>query len=214
MSMRLCIIDDHPLFLDGMTAALCRLEEGIEVIPAADAEQGLAVAAREALDMVLIDLKLPGIDGITAIGEFHRRFPSLPIVVLSAMEREEDMRRAIHAGALGYIPKASSMNELLHAIRQVQEGKVYLPTPMMTQFGGENRRIVNADSIDADKLSFRQMEVLVRLCEGLTNRQIATDLDLSEKTVKSHVTTIFRALGVVNRTQAVLAAKKLGISVA
>ncbi len=214
MSLRLLVIDDHPLFLEGIAAILRQLEPGIHIITAADAEQGLAAAGRETPDMVLLDLSLPDIDGFTAIGEFHRRFPSLPVVVLSAREREADMRRAIDAGALGYIPKSSSPRVLMEALRQVQQGTVYLPESVSasTVYTGTERRPASPVVSAVEELSLRQMDVLVCICQGLSNKQIATELGLSEKTVKSHVTGIFRALGVVSRTQAVLAARNLGMT--
>lgn len=213
MSMRLLVIDDHPLFLAGIAAILHKLEPEMIIVMANDAEQGLAAAERKLPDLVLLDLNLPGIDGFTAIGEFHRRFPALPVVVLSAMEREADMRRAIEAGALGYIPKSSSPRLLMEALLQVQQGTVYLPVPGSTDAAcliSERRAASHVDS-NQEELSLRQVEVLAQICQGLSNKQIATELGLSEKTVKSHVTGIFRCLGVVSRTQAVLAAKKLGM---
>lgn len=213
MSLRLLIIDDHPLFLEGISAILRQLEPDIHIITAADAERGLAAVGRETPDLVLLDLSLPDIDGFTAIGEFHRRFPSLPVVVLSARERETDMRRAVAAGALGYIPKSSSPRVLLEALRLVQQGVVYLPVPMsfsICYIGTERRPMSPVVSGGAD-LSLRQLEVLAQICLGHSNKQIALDLGLSEKTIKSHVTSIFRTLRVVSRTQAVLVAKNLGM---
>lgn len=211
--MRLLLIDDHPLFLEGIAAFLRKLEPDMFIVTATDAEQGFAVAKLSQPDLVLLDLSLPGIDGFTAIGEFRRRFPSLPVVVLSAMEREVDMRRAIEAGAIGYIPKSSSPRMLLDALRRVQQGTVYLPIPnsIDTTFRKNERRAETPVESDQGELSLRQMEVFVQICQGLSNKQIAAELGLSEKTVKSHVTAIFRALGVVSRTQAVLAARKLGL---
>jgi two-component system, NarL family, nitrate/nitrite response regulator NarL len=213
MALRLLVIDDHPLFLEGMVAVLRRLDADIVVHKATTAELGLELAEHESLDLVLIDLNLPGIDGFTAIGEFHSRFPSLPVVVLSAMEREQDMQRAIEAGALGYIPKSSTSRTLFEALRQVQEGNIYLPDSSSPSYIGIERRVLldESEKEAMEELSIRQMEVLARLCQGMSNKAIANDLELAEKTVKSHVTIIFRALGVVNRTQAVLAAKRMGV---
>ncbi len=215
MSLRLLVIDDHPLFLDGIVAILHRLEPDIHVVTACDVSRGIGEIEREMPDIVLLDLSLPGIDGFTAIGEFHRRFPSLPVVVLSARERETDMRRAVEVGALGYIPKSSSPRMLMEALRQVQQGLVYLPELMsqsLCYIGAERRPLVPVVS-GGEGLSLRQLEVLSRICQGHSNKQIALDLGLSEKTIKTHVTGIFRALGVVSRTQAVLVARKPGMYV-
>ena len=213
MALRLLVIDDHPLFLDGMVAVLRRMEADIVIHKATDAETGIALAEHVPLDMVLIDLNLPGIDGYTAIGEFHRRHPSLPVVVISAYEREQDIQQAIQAGAMGYIPKSSNSQTLFDALRHIQEGNVYLPTQTVSTYQGQEHRSkpTATTQVSPEILSLRQMEVLVRLCQGKTNKAIALELNLSEKTVKSHVTLIFRALGVVNRTQAILAARRLGI---
>ena len=215
MSLRLLVIDDHPLFLDGIVAILHRLEPDIQIATACDVSQGIAEIERATPDIVLLDLSLPDADGFTAIGEFHRRYPSLPVVVLSARERETDMRRAVEVGALGYIPKSSSPHMLMEALRQVQQGIVYLPEPMsqsLCYIGTERRPPVPVLS-GGEGLSPRQLEVLSRICQGHSNKQIAMDLGLAEKTIKSHVTGIFRALGVVSRTQAVLVANKLGMYV-
>jgi DNA-binding NarL/FixJ family response regulator len=213
MALRLLVIDDHPLFLEGLSSVLRRMDAGMLVYKSMSAEQGFEIVDRTPLDMVLIDLHLPGMDGLTAIRHLHRRHKSPPVVVLSAMERESDIQRAIEAGAMGYITKSSSSHQLFEALRQIQEGITYLPPNSTSAYRGvERRAIPDAIEMEAvEDLSLRQMEVLTRLCQGLPNKVIAKELDLSEKTVKWHVTTIFRALGVVNRTQAVLAAKRLGL---
>lgn len=206
MPLSLLLIDDHPLFLEGMASVLRRFDRDVRVHTATSAEDGLAAAERDGADLVLLDLSLPGIDGITAIGEFRRRLPSIPVVILSASDREDDAQSAIDRGALGYIPKSSSTTELFTALRHVLAGNLYFPT----------RGLVRSEPTDeqsaaADTLSLRQMEVMTLLCLGKSNKLIAREMSLSEKTVKSHVTAIFRALGVINRTQAVLAAKRLGL---
>lgn len=206
MPLSLLLIDDHPLFLEGMASVLRRFDSDVRVVLAANAEAGLCAAERENVDLVLLDLSLPGIDGIGAIGEFRRRLPSVPVVILSASEREEDIHGAINRGALGFIPKSSSTKQLFAALQHVLAGNVYTPTRELTQTG------LTIDRPDRpDTLSLRQMEVLALLCLGNSNKLIAQEMSLSEKTVKAHVTAIFRSLGVVNRTQAVLAAKRLGL---
>jgi len=212
MPLQILVIDDHPLFLEGMAAVLRRFEHGVAVDTATSAESGLRAARASTYDIVLLDLALPGMDGFTALREFHRSFPSLPVVVLSATEHPEDMHRAIEFGALGFIPKSSVTGQLFHALREVLKGNVYVPAHAAVsddRARAEFPPAPNASGLDA--LSLRQMDVLARLCQGLSNKQTARELELSEKTVKAHVTSIFRALGVVNRTQAVLVAKQLGV---
>ena len=212
MPLRILIIDDHPLFLEGMKSVLRRFDDGALIQSAANAEEGLAATHAHELDLLLLDLNLPGMDGLAAIKEFHRRFPALPVVVLSASEQPDAVRQAITGGALGFIPKTSSTHALFDALRQVLEGKVYVPSEH-TELRSKHVLPVFATprSVDGSLLSLRQMEVLFCLCQGLSNKQIANSLLVSEKTVKNHVSGVFRALGVINRTQAVLAAKKTGM---
>lgn len=214
MRWRLLVIDDHPLFLEGVAAILRKQQFIAHVVTATDAHAGLALAEREMPDLVLLDLNLPGLDGFSAIIEFRRRFPALPVVVISAMERDIDVRRAIDAGAMGYILKSSSPRALVEAVQQVlREGTVCVPTT--AQAGGVShvaeRAAASSSAPTVEELSLRQMEVLACVCQGLSNKQIASELGLSEKTVKAHVTAVFRALGVVSRTQAILAARKHGM---
>jgi two-component system, NarL family, nitrate/nitrite response regulator NarL len=211
VALRILLIDDHPLFLEGMAAVLRRFDFGVEVDTATSAENGMRAARASTHDLVLLDLALPGMDGFTAIQAFHQHFPSLPVVVLSATERPEDMCHAIELGALGFIPKSSVTAQLFDALRQVLDGNIYVPVPASTVGGHVSEGSTVPETRGPGALSLRQMEVLARLCQGLSNKQTARELELSEKTVKAHVTSIFRALGVVNRTQAVLAAKTLGM---
>jgi DNA-binding NarL/FixJ family response regulator len=213
--LRILIIDDHPLFQDGLAVMLRKFDDAVEVRTAYNAESGLAVARTHELDLVLLDLGLPGMDGHSALCEFRRDYPALPIIVLSASDEPDDVSRAIHAGALGYIPKSSPTYILFAALRQVLEGNVYIPAALrQAEYSAPPVRTAEPPPAapGEEPLSLRQLEVLAHLCQGLSNRQIAEKLSLSEKTIKGYVTGIFRALGVVNRTQAVLAAKKLGMS--
>ncbi|MBI3776377.1 MAG: response regulator transcription factor [Gammaproteobacteria bacterium] len=212
MSLRILIIDDHPLFLDGMASALRRFDDDAAIETAANAEDGLAATQAREFDLVLLDLNLPGMNGLAAINEFHQRFPALPVVVLSSSERPDDIRQAINGGALGFIPKTSSTHAVFETLRQVLEGRVCVPAEFSADSSKQPLPVFTAPrNIECGVLSLRQMEVLACLCQGLSNKQIADALLVSEKTVKNHVSCVFRALGVVNRTQAVLAAKKTGM---
>lgn len=213
MTWHLLIIDDHPLFLEGISSVLDKFMPDVSMETAVSATAGMAKAASSNFDLVLLDLGLPDLDGYAAISEFHRRFPSLPVVVISAKERIEDMRHAIEVGALGYIPKSLPMHDIISAIEQVLRGEVYIPNQKPSVRRHDTRaKSTIPELMDTDSLSLRQIEVLSLLCHGKTNRQIALELELAEKTVKSYVTSIFRSLGVINRTQAVLAAKQLGLT--
>jgi len=218
MPLKVLVIDDHPLVQEGVAAALESLGHEVNVISAADCEQGLAAAAANPnIDLVLLDLALPGLSGLGVIGALHQRFPSLPVVVLSALEDAENVRSAIGAGAMGFVPKSAQTHVLIEVLQQVLEGNVSVPSSL----GGVNASpgvaaatpgaVGAASEPDVAAMTVRQLEVLSRLCQGKTNKQIAMDLGLSEKTVKAHVTAIFKILGVVNRTQAVLVARRIGM---
>ena len=214
MPLKVLVIDDHPLVQEGVAAALEALGHDVDVIAAADSEQGLAAAAANPdIDLVLLDLALPGMSGLGVISDLHQRFPSLPVVVLSALEDPENIRSAISAGAMGFVPKSAQTRVLIEALRQVLEGNVSVPGTLGSAgvSAGATGASAAGSEPDIALLTLRQLEVLSRLCQGKTNKQIATDLGLSEKTVKAHVTAIFKVLGVVNRTQAVLVARRMGM---
>jgi len=217
MPLKVLVIDDHPLVQEGVAAALEALGHDVDVIAAADSEQGLAAAAANPdIDLVLLDLALPGMSGLGVISALHQRSPSLPVVVLSAMEDPENIRNAISAGAMGFVPKSAQTRVLIEALQQVLEGNVSVPgtrgaATNLSAGGGTAGSAGGGTEPDVALLTLRQLEVLSRLCQGKTNKQIATELGLSEKTVKAHVTAIFKVLGVVNRTQAVLVARRIGM---
>jgi len=216
MPLKVLVIDDHPLVQEGVAAALEALGHDVDVIAAADSEQGLAAAAANPdIDLVLLDLALPGMSGLGVISALHQRVPSLPVVVLSAMEDPENVRSAIGAGAMGFVPKSAQTRVLIEALQQVLEGNVSVPGTLgsaanLTPGSGATGNAGGGEP-EVALLTLRQLEVLSRLCQGKTNKQIATELGLSEKTVKAHVTAIFKVLGVVNRTQAVLVARRIGM---
>src|SRR5215471_8947010 len=218
MTLKVLVIDDHPLVQEGVSAALESLADKVTVMAARDAEQGLSMAAENPdLDLVLLDLALPGMSGFNLIGKLHERLPSLPVVVLSALEEPENVRHAINAGAMGFVPKSAATRVLIEVLQQVLEGNVTVPLalqsvgqPVSHALPGSNNAPAGNEP-DVALLTLRQLEVLSRVCQGKTNKQIATELGLSEKTVKAHVTAIFKVLGVVNRTQAVLVARRVGM---
>jgi len=219
MTLKVLVIDDHPLVQEGVSAALETLADNVTVMSARDGEQGLGLAAENPdLDLVLLDLALPGISGFNLIGKLHEKLPSLPVVVLSALEDPENVRHAINAGAMGFVPKSAATKVLIEVLQQVLEGNVTVPLalqssgpPVSHALPGATGDSPSGGEPDVALLTLRQLEVLSRVCQGKTNKQIATELGLSEKTVKAHVTAIFKVLGVVNRTQAVLVARRVGM---
>jgi two-component system nitrate/nitrite response regulator NarL len=211
--MKLLVVDDHPIVRDGLAALLGQMGPDTVVLQVGDAGGALAlVAAHADLDVVVLDIAMPGMDGLRALAEFGRTRPELPVVVISASEDARDAREALAKGALGYVPKSASQHTLLSAIRLVLNGDVYVPPLILAE-------TVVARSLNPSvtagpgrpTLTDRQIDVLRRLSEGQSNKEIAAELDLSEKTVKAHVTAIFRALNVVNRTQAAAAGRTAGL---
>jgi DNA-binding NarL/FixJ family response regulator len=216
--VKILLVDDHHLIRDGMRPVLERLaatgpDDAVEVLEAATFEAAVAVAERHAdLDLVLLDLRLPGVTHFEALEGLRGRFPSLPIVLMSGDDDPDLVRGAIDRGALGYIPKSSTSEVILNAIRLVLSGGTYVP---LEAIGRSTRAAPAASTAEdiANRLGItpRQADVLALLLAGKSNKVISRELDLAESTVKNHVAAIFRALEVTTRVQAVLAVAKLGI---
>jgi len=212
--MKMLVVDDHAIVRQGL-AALLKDNGGVaEVLQAGDQRAGLAVvAAHPDLDAVILDLRMPGGDGLAAIAAFTRLRPALPVIILSSSEDPDDVRQALDQGALGYVPKSASPETLLSAVRLVMAGEIYVP-PLMARPGGaaEPAPSPPAPATLPPGLTARQGEVLAALARGLSNKEIGRTFGLSEKTVKVHVGAILRALGVANRTQAATAAHAAGLT--
>lgn len=198
------VIDDHPLYR-GALANLAQLIFGESAVAqATTAEAALhRAASMDSLRLVLLDFRLPGLSGAQAVLAFRRQFPAAAIVVVSASEDRREREAAARAGADAFLSKACSMEVLLHAVQTVLAGGK--PDPSCS-LGGTH----SPGGGHETALSARQLEVLALLCQGLSNKEISLRLHLAVITVKMHVSALFRALGVVNRTQAVLAAQRLG----
>jgi two-component system, NarL family, nitrate/nitrite response regulator NarL len=211
--MKLLVVDDHPIVRDGLAALLARLGPDIVVLQVGDAARAIAMAVEHAdLDIVILDIAMPGMDGLRALSEFGRVRPELPVIVISASEDARDAREALAKGALGYVPKSASQHTLLSAIRLVLDGDLYVPPLIL----GETPLSPAPDPRGAAApagpvLTRRQIDVLKQLSQGKSNKSIALELGLSEKTVKAHVTAIFKALNVINRTQAAAAGREAGL---
>ncbi len=211
--MNILIVDDHPLFRHALiqavryslpqaqineTAAVNELYERLEKGPEPD--------------LVLLDLNLPGASGFSALVHVRSQYPSLPIIVVSAHEEVSIIQRAIAHGAMGYIPKSAHPSHIGEAIRQVLEGDLWLPPNLPANLSFDPRAAEETALAERiQSLTPQQFRVLMMVAEGLLNKQIAYELEVSEATIKAHVTAIFRKLGVQNRTQAVLAINALNI---
>ena len=214
--MKILVVDDHPLILEALKQVLRDLHPEIEVVEARDArETSERTAAHPDLSLILLDLTLPRTHGLELLAELRRTAPDVPVVVLSATEDRETVLRAINDGAMGFIPKTSKTEVLIAALRLVFSGRVYLPP---SAFAGpahtaSEPRTPGAASRSPREvgLTERQAQVLALLVQGKSNKLICRALDLAEGTVKIHVTAILRALGVSNRTEALVAVSRLGL---
>ena len=209
--MKTLLADDHPLMREGVRQVLSQLEPPVEIIDAHDYPSLFAQTALHAdLDLALVDLNMPGFVGMQGIAQYRNRFPDIPLVVLSASESPHDIRNALEAGALGYIPKAASTAVMLAALRQVLAGDVFVPSWLGDSHSGLHT-VAPADfeALQHSGLTARQLEVASLLAQGCANKAIAGMLAMSESTVKVHIAAIFRALNVSNRTEAVLAIQRL-----
>jgi len=216
--LKLLVVDDHPLVREAVQAVVARLDPGASVLAVGDSERGFAIADAEPdLDLVLLDLNVPGVAGIAGLKAWRRRYPELPVVVLSSADDRPTVLAAIAAGAAGFIPKSSPNEVLLSALRLVLAGGKYLPSEALApaaESGARATRAATAQALSLETLGLtdRQAQVLKLLAEGKSNKLICRELDLAERTVKAHISAVFRALGVTTRTQAAVAAAKLGLA--
>lgn len=165
------------------------------------------------LDLILLDIDLPGVDGLTALPDLRELAPTAPIVVLSGSETTAHVARALENGAIGYIPKSCTSHEMLAALKIILEGEIYVPARLMGKLNAPilSGKTVNTGKLNPALLTSRQVEVLELMTKGLPNKSIARTLNVAEGTVKLHVATILRSLGARNRTDAVMQASRLGV---
>ena len=203
--MKILIVDDHALFREGLRHVLLQLDKDGEILEAGQCDEAFKLTeAHPDIDLVLLDLSLPGMDGFAGLATFREQFPDVPVVVMSGSEERHDVQSALDNGALGYIPKSSTSQVMLSALRLVFSGGVYIPSIMLSATGTDSAPRLGG-------LTDRQLAVLKLLAEGKSNKLIGRELDLAEGTVKIHISSIFRTLNVGNRTEAVVAARKLGL---
>lgn len=210
--LTLLIVDDHAMFRDGLRLLL-EHQEGMTVVgEAGDGLSAVRMAGELAPDIILMDLHMPGYSGIEAIREIIAGNPASRIIVLTMYHDDDLIDRAIHAGAMGYILKDSRAVELLNAIRAVAAGRVAIDSDVAARLVALYRGgVPDHEPGSALRLSQRQTQILSLIADGLTNREIAQTLFLSEQTVKNVVSSLFQKLGAHNRTEAVSVALRAGV---
>lgn len=204
--MKLLVVDDHPLVRAGVVSALQCMGDGLVVLQAADGVEALSSLAQHGdMALIVLDLRMAGMAGFAVLEQVRQHHAGVPVLVLSSSEDPDDVRRALKAGARGYCPKSSSPATVVAAVRLVLSGEIYVP-PFMA---------LAADAMpaatEASGMTPRQREVLQQLCSGKSNKEIARALGMQEKTVKGHVSALFRVLNVVHRLQAVEVARASGL---
>jgi len=206
------VADDHPLFRTAIKEALEAEQGQTRFLEASSFEslQELVDQNRE-VDLVLLDLHMPGVSGFAGLVYLCKRYPSVPVVIISANEDPVVIQRAIQHGAAGFIPKSSSIETITSAIASVLMGEIWTPESTVSNLPGKNSSEIELAE-RMSQLTPQQFKVLMMMSQGLLNKQIAHELVVSEATVKAHVTAIMNKLGVNNRTQAVLAASQLSVS--
>lgn len=210
MQTELLIADDHPLFREALRGVVSRALPEVKIYEADQLSAlYLLVDIHPDADLLLLDLDMPGTSGFNALIHLREHHPQLPIVIVSAHEDPQLMRRAIDHGALGFIPKSSDINTLGQALQQVLAGNLWLPEVACHANSATDGIIDIADKVK--ELTPQQFRILQMVSEGQLNKQIAYQLEVSEATVKAHMTAIMRKLGVATRTQAVLATSKLDL---
>lgn len=216
--MHILIVDDHPIVCDGLKATLINAMDNVEVTATERGEEVLSILSKNDIDLIILDLFMPGgYGGFGLIGFLHERYPSLPIVVLSASENSVHIRKCLKLGVSAFVTKSASKESLFEAISKALKGEQYVPKYLIEALPEVARVIDEVDSgvtveIIAELITDRQFDILSCISRGHSNKQIARELDLSENTVKVHVSAMLKSLGLANRTLAGILGQKLGLA--
>jgi two-component system, NarL family, response regulator len=200
--IRVVIVDDHPVVRFGLATIISLQPDMIVTAEAGSGEEACTLCAERPADVVLMDLRLPGLSGVEAIRTIRKTQPNLRFIVLTTYDGDEDIHRALEAGAQAYLLKAMSHAEVTSAIRKVHGGSRVIPEPISKTL---------AERPPHSQLSPRELEVLALIADGLSNKEIGQRLGITEATVKWHVNIILGRLGVADRTEAIVAALQRGI---
>jgi DNA-binding NarL/FixJ family response regulator len=218
--MKILLADDHALIREGFERALTALEKDTTFVHAEDRESVLAqLEAHQDTDVILLDLFMPGVNGFDLLSEVCNKYSNTPVIVISGTDDPRYMRKSIDSGASGFIPKSAPTDIMMSAIQLVQNGGVYIPADMLQKkSAGTNKSgkvpgqtLTNEIREAASKLTARQQEVLDLMGCGMSNKEIARVLNVSDHTVKIHVAAVLRLFNAANRTEAVVMAQNAGI---
>jgi two-component system, NarL family, response regulator len=201
-SIRVLIVDDHPIVRVGINAIISAREDMTVVAQAGSGEEAIHLFSQHSPDVTLMDLRLPGMSGVEAIRAIRAISPKARFVVLTTYEGDEDIHQALKSGAQGYLIKGMPHEDLVKALRRVHAGEGFVPTPMADALASRS---------PGGQLTPREKEVLSLLIEGKSNKEIGVSMNVSEATVKSHVSVLLMKLGASDRTQAVVIALQRGI---
>ena len=199
--IRILIADDHSVVREGLVSLIKRKSDMVVVAEASNGREAVDLWKKHRPDITLLDLRMPELDGVGAIKEIRELDETAHVIVLTTFDGDEDIYRAIKAGAKAYLLKDTARDALVDCIRRVHAGETYLPPTLAAKL---------AERVSGEALSVREIEVLRRIAAGKSNKEIGAELFISEGTVKSHVKSIFAKLDVVSRTEAVATATRRG----
>jgi DNA-binding NarL/FixJ family response regulator len=200
--IRILIADDHTVVREGLVSLVKRKSDMVIVAEARNGREAVDLWKEHRPDVALLDLRMPELDGVSAIKEIRELDGNAHIVVLTTYDGDEDIYRAIKAGAKAYLLKDTARDALVDCVRKVHAGETYLPAPLAAKL---------AERVSGNALSAREIEVLQRMAAGKSNKEIGAELFISEGTVKTHVKSIFTKLDVVSRTEALATATRRGL---
>ncbi len=212
--VKLLVVEDHALVREGLVQTLRQLDVDVDISAVADSDGANALLEQgKIFSLILLDLGLPGVDGLSCLRTFRQRYPEVPVVILSAYDDPHTVSKAMKSGAASFVPKTYSSDRLLEVLREVLSGRVFPPDSSPSAFVAISPPLPNGGNSEPSDfgLTDRQADVLGLMASGKSNRDIAGILGLSEGTVKIHLTAIFKALGVSSRTQAMVVVARHGI---
>ncbi|AEP28237.1 response regulator [Brumicola nitratireducens] len=201
--MKVLLVDDHAIFCEGLSYVLAKLDDDVVFLEANNFDDAALHLKNNAdIDLLLLDLKMPLKDGFSLLDFCRQHYPLISIVVLSASKNIHDVERAIKAGAVGFIPKDTPSKVMVNALQLVMMGEIYIPRSISQQIDSD-------DTETNDALTPRQREVTSMMMKGYSNKKIALEMGITVATIKMHVTSVFKKLGVNNRTEAAIAMQRL-----